>query len=289
MRFSLAALVLAGGFFAACSSATGPEAPTATPGADSTAAGDVTPTATSSGGGADVPAWHSFYIEAEITVRSNAATAGATVATDATPAEGPRGFESVTHTTIRWSSESLRFFRQELSVQPEDGASATTQIIGDGDRIVFYDEDANTYRYNNFPAQDLGLIAVPIPASIVLGPPADTDDDAPFEAAMTMIQGVTNRPEGIVDKGTDTVAGRETRVFETGYAVCHSANDGTSRECRGDVTVWVDAETGFILRYEAADPGELEVVVNVTRIEYGPTFERAAFTFTPPPGATRVE
>ena len=266
-------------FGTACSSAGETIEPTATVAAtlaNSPTAGQPTATATA---GDERPGWASFYLEATVRSRSIAETAGPGI----TPA-GPEGF-SLTEVEIAWSSESLQLFRQELTVQVEGQPDAVTQVIGTGDGIVVFDVSGNRYQRNAYPEGQEDLVAAPILAPIVLGPPSTPDFDAPFEGAVEMLEGLTGRPEGLVELREDVVAGRPTRVFETGPVTCETNSSSGDRECRGTVTVWVDTETGFILRYQAEDPGIQEISVEVTRIDYGVSFQGDTFGFDPPPGA----
>jgi outer membrane lipoprotein-sorting protein len=282
MRF--ASLIIAfGALLLVSCSASGGDA-TATPAGSATAVSTpASATATSvPGSEGAAPSWSSFHIEAKVTIHSDAATAG----TNVSPT--PTNAALNTNVDISWWSKSLQEFRQELNVMPEGQAANETQVVGTGGEIVIYDSGTNSYSTNTYPDAGSNLVAVPIPASIVLGPPSTPNFDAPFDGTMAMLQSLTNRPEGLVEKGPETVAGRPTRVFETGPATCGGtdAQSGAPTDCRGTVTIWVDTETGFILRYEAEDPGIQQVSVEVTTIEYSPDFASGLFQFSPPAGAT---
>ncbi len=272
MRLATLAFAVAAILFAACRGASGDDTKPTPTGSVTTAAGTAATTTATTVPGAEgeAPSWSSFHIEAKVVIQS-AGAAG--TEGSATPATTPSSAKT-TNVDISWWSKSLQLFRQELNVMPEGEAANETRLIGTGDEIVIYDSGTNSYSTNAYPEGGSDLVAVPIPASIVLGPPSSPNAEAPFDGAMAMLQSLTNRPEGLVEKDPDTVAGRATRVFETGPATCGGTDDQTGEptDCRGTVTVWVDIETGFILRYQAEDPGIQQVSVEVTAIEYGPDF-----------------
>lgn len=234
-------------------------------------------------GGDDEPIGQveSFYLEAEVRVWSNAANVGTNVPTTGRPTESEG--------TVRWWSRSPGDFRQEIQATSDDGLEASTLILGSEGRLTFYRSAESRYWREAMPELPDGVVAFPIPSSIILGPPYHDGPERGFAAAVAMLEGRNNRPEGVVELPGERIAGRETRLFEWGHAGCSATTlvggAELETECTGALRTWVDAETGFILRYESEDPGVQRVEVRVTRIDYSPVFDDALFRFEPPPGA----
>lgn len=229
----------------------------------------------------------SFYIEAEFTVWENAEGLGTNLVTPGPELEN-RG-------TIRWWSQSVTEFRQEFEIDTShDGGREAMLILGSGTTMTFYRSDENTYQTQPLVGIPDGLVAWPIPGSFVLGPPRAEGGRSGFDGATDQMEAVNDRPRPIAELQADRVAGRYTRVFEGGPVGCSLTVLGSSNitpvpECTGTFVAWIDAETGFFLRFEAEDPGVQRIEVVVTRIDYNPEFEDELFTFVPPAGAVEED
>jgi outer membrane lipoprotein-sorting protein len=85
--------------------------------------------------------------------------------------------------------------------------------------------------------------------------------------------------------GEEEVAGRDAHVLELGRSRCGAVFPGSD----GRQILWIDEETGLILRREQYSVGgRLAHLVEVTGLEYNPKLGGDPFTFTPPPG-TEIE
>ncbi len=81
----------------------------------------------------------------------------------------------------------------------------------------------------------------------------------------------------------DLVAGRKTYRIDLGPTKCPNETGLFP----GPLTLWIDQETYFFLKWEIFDSSSGQVVwdMEVTHIQYNPSLSPDLFTFTPPPGA----
>jgi hypothetical protein len=84
--------------------------------------------------------------------------------------------------------------------------------------------------------------------------------------------------------GTTLVAGRPTAIVDLGPTACPSNAAG---DYNGDVTIWVDTQTFFVLKQvvHATTGTRVALTQEVTSIRYNVPLPATLFTFTPPPGA----
>lgn len=82
--------------------------------------------------------------------------------------------------------------------------------------------------------------------------------------------------------GTGTIAGHAAHELQLVPKTGHQTSFDRAR-------VWVDDDDGFIRQFEVVEPSGLTRRIRITSLEVNAPVDRAAFSFTPPPGVRIVE
>jgi len=221
------------------------------------------------------PAPDSFYLEATITVIDDR--------------DGVAHSEVTTR--LRWRSESTERWYWEVD---QSGADAFTEAgmfsLSDGETVWFYDGASNTYQRTEPFALPTEFVATPFPSLVQFGP---TNRSTLDELAGEML---LRDPElEVVVPGFEEYLGRDAALLDyrpTWRAASTTAPPGDPNARREESSggvgrMWVDLDRMFILRHEIDGGSNRQyVVVKVTLVDFGPTFEEGQFEFVAPVGAT---
>lgn len=108
---------------------------------------------------------------------------------------------------------------------------------------------------------------------------AATDTSLPFDIAGEFLTDPRSRYD-VTAAGTAAVSGHAA------HALAFVPKTG-SQPLFDKATIWVDDDDGFVRQFEVVEPSGVTRRVRITSLEPNVPVDRAAFSFTPPPG-TRV-
>jgi outer membrane lipoprotein-sorting protein len=199
-----------------------------------------------------------FYLEADIVVLGPAG------------ANGVRPEQSTS--TVQWWYARPGVWRWQMDVESPTEDPKTLIGVADGKDVWMYESLENTYtkvslRSNPFAG---------LPASVFLGPLDANKLVDDWEAS-----GLTVR-----SGGSNRYMNRDAQVLE--YSPTWRSSDALGERSGGIGRVWVDDETGLILR-SLIDGGSANEYIegHVTLLDLEPRFDRGTFDFEAPPGASK--
>jgi cytochrome c biogenesis protein CcmG/thiol:disulfide interchange protein DsbE len=160
-----------------------------------------------------------------------------------------------------WYRDDQAFRRDTVSVEPSDQGGAGSFWVWDGSHLGSYQAIGNTYDRN---AGDPGGVNPRLDLDPTYRHTWSVAPDSPLPWATYAKTACRSRIH-------DVVAGRDAVHFTCSSTV-------------GTIQVWLDAESGLILREVTPD-----IDIDVASIEVHPVFSPDTFTFTPPPGAVSAE
>lgn len=106
-----------------------------------------------------------------------------------------------------------------------------------------------------------------------------TDASVPFDIAGEFLTDPRARYD-VSAAGTATVSGHAAHALTL-------VPKSSSQRVFDKATIWVDDDDGFVRQFEVVEPSGVTRRVRITSLEPNAAVDRAAFSFTPPPG-TRV-
>jgi outer membrane lipoprotein-sorting protein len=158
----------------------------------------------------------------------------------------------------------------DATSDPDSGS----QLISDGETVVHYDRETNTYSRQTIPDYRGGL-----PAQLTEGPPVLPASIyigwLPYGDREEFLQAWKDTRLEIADGGE--IAGRDTDAV-------------TLEHQAGTVTLWIDRELPFVLKYEARSTGGSQQLIAAELVELAlnEPVDAAVFRFEPPSGALEV-
>jgi outer membrane lipoprotein-sorting protein len=202
-----------------------------------------------------------FYMEATVVVFS--------------PPEGAAERSLEADSSVQWWYIRPSFWRWQIDTETT-AEEEPQRLVGVADGRYAWVHDETTATYTRVSVKD-GPSAL-LPGDVLLGP-VDT-------AALSdrwQAQGVSVR-----SGGSGTYLGRATQVLE--YSPTWSTGSGAAERSGGIGRLWVDAESGLVLRH-VVDGGVANQYIDarVTLLELQPRVDRALFRFIVPEGSTRVD
>ena len=196
--------------------------------------------------------------------------------------------DDVLNTMRAWYSKPERWrfeFGDFAAGIPEEG----TLMLSDGEDVWVYNAETNTYSrqaidsyFAGVPPEMRGLF---LPTSLLIGP-------FPFGPEMLQ-QGLTGDWRLEEQADGPMIAGRPTTLYR--YSVPSgvanddpaSPSDGAQEPERGDLSLWVDRDYPFVLRYEANNPGSsnAHLLVEITELTLNEPVDVSRFQFDAPEAA----
>jgi outer membrane lipoprotein-sorting protein len=148
-------------------------------------------------------------------------------------------------------------------------------LVSDGENVLFYDRETNTYTRQTIAGYNAGR-----PAELTEGPPLFVGSFfigwLPYGDRERTLAAFPDA--AITEAEGELVAGRLTDVVKlTGPG--------------GVMTLWIDRELPFVLKYEArstAGPQHL-IAVEIVDLALNEPIDEGVFRFEPPPGALEVQ
>lgn len=108
-----------------------------------------------------------------------------------------------------------------------------------------------------------------------------TDASLPFDIAGEFLTDPRSRYD-VTAAGTATVSGHAA------HALTLVPKNGSQRAF-DKATIWVDDDDAFVRQFEVVEPSGVTRRVRITALEPNVAVDRAAFSFTPPPGVRVLE
>ncbi len=209
-----------------------------------------------------------YYLEATIEVAASEPENGPSLF----PSDGP-----VLSTLKLWAGDGAEF-RQEIVTKSPAYLSGQNLSVSDGSETFQYDSNLNQYRRSTALPGGMAPISF---SSVLIGPiPGGTLNN--WTASLKQS---TPRFEIRLVRSEDLL-GRRVGLYE--FSDVGALLDAEGTIATGSTgRLWLDHETGFVLRYESSPIGQ-SVVAEVTRLDIEPDIGPELFVFDPPEGAERL-
>jgi outer membrane lipoprotein carrier protein len=110
---------------------------------------------------------------------------------------------------------------------------------------------------------------------------AATDATLPFDIAGEFLTDPRSRYD-VTAAGTATVSGHAAHALTL-------VPKSSAERLFDRATIWVDDDDGFVRQFEVVEPSGVTRRVRITSLEPNVPVDRAAFSFTPPPGTRVIE